>query len=437
MTFSPPIRRHRHHASRCAALLVSAAGAVFALGACSGADVGSEAQHATDSFAHPTEHGELMFGAPNHASFDESHRFHSWTFALSGEATLTLKTELLAHNLDTVMYLYRRDPGAQEWGSNIASNDDHDGQMWSQIDGSFGPGEYRVKVKAAKTTFAGDFAVLAGCDGAGCPAASGGTCSPEHPADLPPKTDFTVGCPAVFNGVLLAPVENQWSTSVSYADRCELGGWIAKAIDYYRDYWDHVGYWEDLVDGEDPQMNVEVVEHGDAGKVIAVDVGADEDVVEFVFDGYGQLVMYFHHASYSEEAWFCGKPGEEAADEPASYSEDCAGYALASLQHEAGTEQTGQGTTSLGSPDAGLPEFLRQTANRFSEEVALEHEDDPIAYSYVMWPSIDGDQAAELTLSAHGTTVSYLVGETYGDGGYIYMAIHDGVARFVCDEGYY
>ena len=184
-------------------------------------------------------------------------------------------------------------------------------------------------------------------------------------------------------------------------------------------------------------MHVRVVEHGDAGKVIAVDLDMDEDVVEFVFNGYGELLMYVHHASYSEEAWFCGRPGDAAGDAPASYSEDCAGYAISSLEHDPATEQSGQGSTSLGSPDAGLPEFMRQAADRFSQHVALEHEDDPIAYSYLMWTSIDGDKAGQLELSAQGTTVSYLVGDSYGDGGYIYVEMKDGVSRFICDEGYY
>ena len=63
------------------------------------------------------------------------------------------------------------------------------------------------------------------------------------------------------------------------------------------------------------------------------------------------------------------------------------------------------------------------------------HEDDPIDYSYEMWTSLDGDQAALLTLSAQGTTMTYLVGEQWGDGGYIYMEIDGDEKRFVCDEG--
>ncbi len=425
---------HRYRRGLCSAV---SATALLALGACSTADIGSNSAFTTDSFASPTEHGELMFGGPNHAGFTQSQRFHSWTFALSADASIDLKTELFAHNLDTVMYLYRRDPGQTQWGSNIASNDDYEGQMWSRLVLSLGAGEYRLKVKAAKTTFTGDFAVLAGCEGDGCPAVTGGTCSPDHPATLPEQTQFTIGCSAAFRDVLLAPVEEQWSSTVAYDDRCDMGGVVAKAIDFYREYWEGLGFWGDLVEEENPQLNVKVVEHGTGGTVVGVDLGMDEDYVDFVFDGYGGLVMLFHHQSYSEEQWFCGQPGEQQDDEPGGYDEDCAGNAIEALPHEASSVVTGQGSTTMGSPDVGLPTFLQTTVWRFTDsEVALEHEDDPIAYSYVMWTSVEGEKAAEVTLSAKGTTMSYLAGETYGDGGYIFMAIDGGVPRFVCDEGY-
>jgi hypothetical protein len=422
---------------RSALLSVTTAAAISALAACTGgADVGSDSAAATDSFVSPTEHGELMFGAPNRATFDGSHRFHSWTFALSGDATFSIRTEPYSQNLDTVMYLYGRAPGDDSWGSNVDKNDDHEGQIWSQIDGIYGAGEYRIIVKAIKTTFTGDFGVLASCDGEGCPAASGGSCSPDLPAELPSTTEFTEGCTSKFTDILLTPVAGQYATEIDYSKRCDAGGLIARSIDYYRGYWERHIDWEEMTNGEEPTMMVEVTEHGEAGKVVAIDMDADEDLIEFVYDGFGELVMYFHHASYSEEGWFCGKAGEAAADAPADYSEDCAGYAISSLEHETGSEESGQGTTSLGSPAAGLPEFLRYVPMRFADEVAFEHEDDPIEYSYEMWTSLDSDQAALLTLSAQGTTMTYLVGEQWGDGGYVYVEIDaDGGQRFVCDEG--
>ncbi|MDX1746776.1 MAG: hypothetical protein R3324_12620, partial [Halobacteriales archaeon] len=58
----------------------------------------------TDSFFQPTEHGDASFTIANRATITEDQSFHAWTFELTGEATIELKTEISTRNLDTVMY---------------------------------------------------------------------------------------------------------------------------------------------------------------------------------------------------------------------------------------------------------------------------------------------------------------------------------------------
>ncbi len=106
----------------------------------------------------------------NDAEFSDDELFHSWTFELTADATISLRTQIdeLSEEPDTVMYLYRRDPGENNWGQNIAKNDDHDGNLWSQIDIDVGAGEYRIKVKAYQLDMRGPFSVAASCMGDGC-----------------------------------------------------------------------------------------------------------------------------------------------------------------------------------------------------------------------------------------------------------------------------
>ena len=94
----------RHRIARRAAIALFAAASLGQV-ACS--DIASDEQHATDSFAQPTMHGELRFDVPNPATFTEDQRFHAWSFTLSAGAQVALRTELSTTNLDSVIYLYR------------------------------------------------------------------------------------------------------------------------------------------------------------------------------------------------------------------------------------------------------------------------------------------------------------------------------------------
>jgi hypothetical protein len=145
--------------------------------ACAADDKGEEEAPFTDaekddSFEVPIEHGALSFQAANPTEFGSLARFHSWTFELGGDAKLELATTSLDEDRDTVLYLYRREPGAASWGRNIAKDDDGGGGGLSRIMHQGDAAEYRIKVKGFTLDEVGAFAVAAACEGGGCPDAT-------------------------------------------------------------------------------------------------------------------------------------------------------------------------------------------------------------------------------------------------------------------------
>jgi hypothetical protein len=276
----------------------------------------------SDSFTRPTEHGDLAFGVASDAEIDASQRFHAWTFALSGPAKISLRTEV-STNLDTVMYLYRREPGAAGYGAHLVKNDDYKGSIWSQIDHqATGPGEYRVVVKPFKVSLSGSFSLAATCDGAGCPSTAAAECTEDFISKAPPDTEYGASCAAQLQKVLLAPITATSEHSITLAERCQLGGAAQRAVETYKGYWDGLGAWEeiDYDDSEELILNLSITEHGSAGTQIAVDAGGDEETVVFVFDAQGQTLLTFHDEQSPTALWGCRAASEPTADAP---SEDC------------------------------------------------------------------------------------------------------------------
>lgn len=122
-----------------------------------------------DSQRTPTDHGPIGFGQSLAEELTAAHRYHAWTFELSGDATVSIETSYAVRGqrrTDTVLYLYREGPTG--WGSYIARNDDHDGNVYSEIVKTLGAGRYRILVKGYLTTTRGKFKVTVDCDGSGC-----------------------------------------------------------------------------------------------------------------------------------------------------------------------------------------------------------------------------------------------------------------------------
>ncbi len=125
-----------------------------------------------DSFAKPTDHGKLLFAAPQSATLAGSANYHTWTFSLTGTASIHAFTSRIPHDksLDTVLYVYKKTT-AGTWGSYIARDDDGGAGTLSSLTKSLGAGDYRVLVKGHDSTVKGPFGVEVDCTGAGCAAA--------------------------------------------------------------------------------------------------------------------------------------------------------------------------------------------------------------------------------------------------------------------------
>jgi hypothetical protein len=373
---------------------------------CGDAEIGAQNDYVVDSFAKPTEHGELLFGLKNSATFDAHNRFHAWTFELSGDAKVDLRTTPAAQNLDTLIYLYKRGSNGK-WGSYISVNDDHNGNLWSRIQKSLKAGEYQLKVKAHKVQATGAFDVEASCTGAGCPVVE--ACSDEP---LPAATSFSAGCAAKVESILLGPVDVATETTVQFSERCSLAPLAARAAGFYARYWEDLGIWSDMLeygDG-DAALEVTVWEHG-TGTTVRVDGDGDEDLLSFVFDADGELVAYHHDEQSPSVEWFCAAAGEPAIESPEA---ECVGTAIGSLAHDgdATTSASGSATPEEADYESSL---LALAANHFVLARGLEP-DATLEHSYEKWESLGGwGEAAQVTLTHGAITASYTATTGYDD----------------------
>jgi hypothetical protein len=369
----------------------------LAAAACSTAadGVGTEVAN-VDSFARPTEHGELMFGVANPAELTAESRFHAWTFKLSGKASVDLATELHTQNLDSVMYLYKK--GASGWGENIASNDNHRGAMSSRIERALDEGEYLVKVKATHQAMRGHFDVVAACTGSGCPADAAGTCKAPA-AELPAAGHYAPSCAGLFAKIAATPAYPAPAACAVLEDA---------AIAYYKEYWDNLGGWESMTGGEEVTFDTSVEHHPDAGTIVTVSLGGDEDMMTFVFDATATL-RYYHQSNQSPDwAWFCDGA---AAAEP---DDDCirnvrGGFPRPGVAPIEGSVTAGaQAEHELTHVEAAVDEYLATVTVPAGEGVS---------YAYRRF---DGDYefAAEVKVSAAGhPAITYVVsGDPRNDG---------------------
>lgn len=382
------------------AVLAAALGGVAA---CDGDGVGSQSADASDSFARPTMHGALTFGVDASSSFTARERFHAWTFTLTGDAAVDLRTTELASNLDTVAYLYRREPGASTWGASIAQNDDHAGELASRIEADLGAGEYLIKVKATKTAMRGGFSLASTCTGDGCPTVA--ACEDGADVTLPAETGLAPSCAGDLAGVLLADVTGDRRLTTTFDGACDAGALVATAVGMYRSYWiDEVG-WSDFDEAnEGGEASVRVLEHGAAGATVGVDIGGDEDHVTFVFDGASQLLGYFHSEQSPRSAYHCADAGEEEAE---AAPDECLGLLLRGLEHDVDDEEARlEGTVTQSDP--GALGWSAPVVARYAASVGLGAED-PIAYALTTWSTIDDEEGARLVLDGGGARTTYLL----------------------------
>lgn len=319
----------------------------------------------TDSFRAPTEHGEIFPGESGRVKVEDGKVYHAWTFTLTAPADLTLSTSV-STNLDTVMYVYRREPGASAWGSYVAKNDDYRGNIWSRVDiDKAEAGEYRVIVKPFKSALRGEFTFEYGCTGAGCQQRTDLSMCAAEPY-LSASSTITSACLETFQGILDAPVQ----PTASVPD-CVL----ERAADQYDGYWGSLT--GDRFERDDLEISGRV--HGDRGFVVDVSAGGDEDTLYYVFDAQGRIVMYAHSEQSPSMEWSCAEDGDMALDPRDTPDEECALGMIHALGYSA-EQLMSHGEFAMDGDTTDVPELAIAVAQygidtygvRESEEVHYE-----------------------------------------------------------------
>jgi len=349
-----------------------------------------------DSFYNPTQHGELVFGLPSDAEIDDDHLYHAWDFSLAAQAQVDLRVNLVTPNLDTVMYLYRRDPESGNWGRYIARNDDAEGTVASQLVETLEAGEYRVLIKGFKRTLRGRFQLIAECSGEGCQRAE---CDLESYAGMPdPVAD---SCGDMLSTALSGTIEGQSSTYVTLAERCSLPERARIGVELYYSYWDDIVGWEDAFgyyDDEPVSLDVSWRELSNGSSFVSVDGGGDEAAMDFLINSDGFLVSYFQHNQSPDFGLFC-ESGERYADE------ECGYLYLDSMLHREDDEQSGSEAEIT---DANARDVLGRVPFLAYEEYLRSLElpaDTAVVVQFTTWDNPEGwgwETAGRVTVQAQG-----------------------------------
>ena len=264
----------------------------------------------SDSFFKPTEHGDITFGLPSEGVVKEGEIFHAFNFKLSEEAEVTLKTEV-SQNLDTVMYLYRRDTPTDTWGSFIEKNDDHAGNIWSQIKFDGVAAEYRVIVKPFKKALRGTFSLNASCIGAGCVSENRNQCE-TGTFTAPEGEGFTDSCAIKIMDVVSTPQISTSRGSIPFDKHCDLEGIEQLAVLHYTNYFQDLGVasLEELFDfGSGINYEFEHISF-EGGHQVNIDAGGDENGATLIYDSASNLLVLYQHNQTPDIRFHCGESGD-------------------------------------------------------------------------------------------------------------------------------
>ncbi len=364
-----------------------------------GGEEGAPLDGKADGFRSPTEHGTLRFGNESRGELKDGEKFHSWTFSLSGDAEVSLRTGSSDQNLDTVLYLYHRASASDSWGSYVEKNDDaNDGTVFSAIEKSLGEGEYRIIVKGYKDQLQGPFTVSADCSGAGCE-----SLSPEPEVSVPAATGFTESCVnrlwQSFDSNILS--RDEFSIHPNASEGYDKEVLVANA--HYAGLSDWAEYVSDD-ERADYTFDVELVRSED-GAVVTMADGGDESTTDYAFDREGHLLAYYVHNQSPWTEYYCGEEGDEAASEP---DEDCLDNWIRNAPRDQDYDTDGTQTYTPGASNDGLDARMK-AAVRVYIDSELDGEDAAINIELREWET----GGSYLLSSERGAAISYAVVDSW------------------------
>lgn len=306
-----------------------------------------EYESKSDSFRNPTLHGPLLFGSSQSARLQEDERFHAWDFELSDDADVSLATSTVTAEVDTVMYLYKRDPVTGSFGSFKFKNDDaNDDTVTSALDKALDAGQYRVVVKGFKSSIRGTFAMGATCDGPGCATSS---CDVDTFAG---SASFTSEpCGVLFSDALSGRQTADSGASVTLAERCALPEQASAAVEYYVAYFGGEDEFEENFNFGDPDepvaIEVEWQLYDNGTAYVQVDGGGDEAALDFLINADGQVIAHYLHNQSPDHTLYCDG-GEEFLEDGECFFEYVDTFPH-STSAERTASQTVTGATAQGS----------------------------------------------------------------------------------------
>ena len=413
--------------------------AALALAGCAGQTIDDQTKGAEsplpedqkdDSFRKPTEHGPLSFGSAAEGELTEEEHYHAWFFELSVPASVVLRTNPVTANLDTVMYLYRRSPGDTLWGAYRVRNDDHDGQLWSRIERDLDAGEYRVLVKAFKTSIRGHFELHGECSGAGCP-------SSAVEATLPSETGLTQPCARDVEARLGSPLLTTDGGTLRYdTERQLLDGTTRRAVELYRSYWEEIGVWEDFGADGPVELGTETIVLEDATLVSVDLLFGDETTVWFVFGEADTLLLLYHSEQSPTVQWFCDTSDAEPVAQP---DERCVGAWLRHLPHDAdqATERSGEVKLGAAADAVDVSAAARLAlADYLIRAEALPS--DSVGWTAAEWDATDLGRGAKVTIGGPELpTLAYSVGlDDFGGGTWLFVVTSETSTGFICSQSF-
>ncbi len=375
-------------------------------GGAKGAEDDEPVDGKTDSFRNPTEHGSLRAGAASATALSTDEKYHSWEFKLSGAAAVTLTVNGSDKNLDTVMYLYKRANADSNWGRYIKKNDDAGGRLQSAISADLTEALYRVIVKGFKRAHTGPFSLEMGCDGAGCDAGNGGGA-----VDVPGSTPFTQGC-----------IDTLWqsmgskvvSTSGFQIHPDAVEGFDKEILVANAHYGDLTQWQEYVYEDERAEFTFDAsLTRLANGAVVRMEDGGDESTTDYAFDKDGNLLSFYVHNQSPWTDYFCGAAGDEEAEPP---DDECLSRWV-NIGPRASAITTVNETYEPGAPNDEIDALMGAAVARYSLD-ELEGEDIKVTIESNGWESPDGDQGADLLLSAEDhAMISYTVVSAEWDDG--------------------
>ncbi len=346
----------------------------------------------SDSFHKPTEHGTLLFGAPQSARLAKDSLFHTWDFELSDDASVTLATKLITTNLDTVLYLYKKNTETGNYGSYLFRNDDaNNDTVASELIKDLEKGQYRVLIKGFKSSLRGSFTLAASCEGAGCATS---TCDTEVFAALPGFVSDS--CGELFSDSLDGDLTSSSRATVELDQRCTLPSFASNAVEFYVDYFGGEDEFNEIFDFGGPiELNVNWDVYASGAAYISIDTGGDEDGLDFLVSGEGTVIAHYQHNQSPDHTLYCDD-GEDFLEDG-----DCFFEYVADFPHAQSAEREFNETVDGSDAKATLNDAAFIAYQAYVAELGLSASRN-VTLSGATWKLSGSDIAGRIQVKAGG-----------------------------------